>query len=65
MLKKLNYLRKKSGGFGTVEVVLITAVLIALALMFRTAITSYAQKLMDSVFNEEETIQIVGIENDN
>ena len=39
-------------GFGTVEIVLITAVLIALAMMFRTATTSYAENLLDSVFQD-------------
>ncbi len=43
---------KKRKGFGTVEIVLITAVLIALAMMFRTAIISYADDLLGSVFKD-------------
>ncbi|MDD2392813.1 MAG: Flp1 family type IVb pilin [Eubacteriales bacterium] len=45
-------MRRNKKGFGTVEIVLITAVLIILAMMFRTAIISYAQNLLDSVFSE-------------
>jgi hypothetical protein len=41
-------------GFGTVEIVLIIAVLISLALLFRSSITSYAQNLMDSVFSDND-----------
>ncbi len=41
-------------GFGTVEIVLIAAVLISLALMFRSSITAYARKLMTSTFGNAE-----------
>ena len=43
-------------GFGTVEIVLIIAVLISLALLFRTAITSYATHLMTSVFGDQSIL---------
>jgi len=43
-------------GFGTVEIVLIIAVLISLALLFRTAITSYATKLITSVFGDQSIL---------
>ncbi|MHB8962439.1 MAG: Flp1 family type IVb pilin [Saccharofermentanales bacterium] len=46
-------------GFGTVEIVLIIAVLISLALLFRTSITAYAKNLMNTVFNDGESICIV------
>ncbi len=46
-------------GFGTVEIVLITAVLIALAMMFRTAIISYADRLLGSVFNNDDQISFI------
>lgn len=43
-------------GFGTVEIVLIIAVLISLALLFRTAITSYATDLITNVFGDQSII---------
>ncbi|MHB1484640.1 MAG: Flp1 family type IVb pilin [Saccharofermentanales bacterium] len=47
---------RKSKGFGTVEIVLIIAVLISLALLFRTAITSYATRLITSVFGDQSIL---------
>jgi len=46
----------KKSGFGTVEIVLIIAVLISLALLFRTAITSYATRLITSVFGDQSVL---------
>jgi hypothetical protein len=43
LIKK--YTRK---GMGTVEIVIIIAVLVAIALSFRNALTSFADKLMDT-----------------
>ncbi len=43
-------------GFGTVEIVLIIAVLISLALLFRSAITSYATHLITSVFGDQSVL---------
>ncbi|MBQ4271403.1 MAG: hypothetical protein II718_06225 [Clostridiales bacterium] len=39
-------------GMGTVEVVIIIAVLVALALIFREALSGYADKVMDFVFDD-------------
>ena len=39
-------------GMGTVEIVIIIAVLVALALLFRTALTEYGQKVMDFCFDD-------------
>lgn len=47
---------KCSKGFGTVEIVLIIAVLISLALLFRTAITSYATDLITNVFGDQSIL---------
>ena len=41
---------------GTVEVVIIIAILVALALTFRSALTSYAESVMDYVFDEGKVI---------
>lgn len=54
---------KSRRGFGTVEIVLIIAVLISLALLFRSSITSYAKNLMTSVFTDNASIDIVSGEN--
>ncbi len=39
-------------GMGTVEIVIIIAVLVALALLFRAGLTEYGQKVMDFCFND-------------
>ena len=41
----------KADGLGTIEIVIIIAVLLALALLFREKITAFAQELMDKVFD--------------
>lgn len=46
--------RKNKKGMGTVEIVIIIAVLVALALLFRTALTEYGQKVMDFCFDESK-----------
>lgn len=55
-MKKLHALlqRKMTSreGFGTLEVVLIIAVLIAIALIFRESIMNFANNLIDSVFDQ-------------
>lgn len=61
MKKKISFSKnwlslKSKKGFGTVEIVLIIAVLISLALLFRTAITSYATDLITSVFGDQSVI---------
>lgn len=43
-------------GMGTVEIVIIIAILVALALTFRSTLTSYAQSIMDYVFDEGKVI---------
>jgi len=41
-------------GMGTVEIVIIIAVLVALALLFRTGLTEYGQKVMDFCFDDSK-----------
>lgn len=43
-------------GMGTVEIVIIIAVLVAVALLFREAITTFVTDVIDSVFNDQEII---------
>lgn len=39
-------------GFGTLEVVIIIAVLLTVAMLFRTTLSQYADDLMQSVFKD-------------
>ena len=50
-MKKLHRNKK---GMGTVEIVIIIAVLVALALLFRTGLTEYGQKVMNYCFDESK-----------
>ncbi len=43
-------------GMGTVEIVIIIAVLVALALVFREGLMGYGAKVMDFVFDESRVI---------
>ena len=52
MRKNRKRLNKK--GMGTVELVIIIAVLVALALLFRTGLSEYAQKVMDFCFDDSK-----------
>lgn len=47
---------KSKRGIGTLEIVIIIAVLLSVALIFRQSITTYAVNLMDIVFNEQNAI---------
>ncbi|WP_459128672.1 Flp1 family type IVb pilin [Guggenheimella bovis] len=51
-------LREK--GFGTVELVILTAILIGLALLFKNFIVEYAQNLIDSIKAVELDIENIG-----
>lgn len=44
-------------GFGTLEVVIIIAVLLSVAMIFRSALMDYAQNLIQTVFNEENVLE--------
>lgn len=50
----LFWLRARSSrtGFGTLEVVIIIAVLLAIALIFRKTLTDYAKNLINTVFDQ-------------
>lgn len=47
-------------GMGTVEIVIIIAVLVSLALIFRGAITGYAENVMNFVFDEGRVTNAFG-----
>jgi hypothetical protein len=50
------YLIKARRGFGTLEIVIIIAVLLTIALIFRQSILSFANKLIDTVFKNDSVI---------
>ncbi len=47
---------RKEKGLGTVEIVIIIAVLIGIALIFRDAIISFVERIMSTVFGDESII---------
>lgn len=51
-------------GIGTLEVVIIIAVLISVALIFRQALMSYATRLIESVFGDQSTISDLFVDHD-
>lgn len=53
---KLNRYSFNAKGMGTVEVVIIIAILVALALTFRSALTKYANNIMNYVFDDGKVI---------
>ena len=44
-------------GFGTLEVVIIIAVLMAVALVFRQSLMAFAKHLIDTVFDQDSVIK--------
>ena len=52
-MRKITKLQNKKG-MGTVEIVIIIAVLVALALLFRAGLTEYGQKVMDFCFDDSK-----------
>lgn len=64
LMKKL----KGEDGLGTVEIVVIIAVLVGIALIFRDAIIKFAVNLMKSIFGDNTIINDIkssGIRNSN
>lgn len=52
---------KEEDGMETIEVVVIIAVLIAIALIFRKAIVRFVQKLVDQLFSDGNVGTITNI----
>ena len=53
----LNFLKRKwneDGGMGTVEIVIIIAVLVGLALIFRDSILNFAKNVMTALFSNDQ-----------
>ncbi len=56
MKKKIKISRWTKAGIGTVEVVILIAVLVGVALVFREQLTEYAKHIMETVFDDEIVI---------
>jgi hypothetical protein len=58
----------KEDGLGTVEIVIIIAVLVGIALIFRDALINFAVNIMKNVFGDDSIINDInssGIRNNN
>lgn len=53
MLKFWKNFLKEEDGMGTVEIILIVAILIGLALLFKSQITSFVGGLMSKIFDTD------------
>lgn len=62
MKKLLSRFWKEEEGMGTVEIVVIIAVLVAVALIFREQITGAVKSLMDKLFSNENKDKMTNIE---
>ena len=51
MLKLIKGFLKEEEGMGTVEIVVIIAVLVTIAIIFRKAITSWVSETLESIFD--------------
>lgn len=45
---------REEDGMGTIEIIIIIAVLVAVALIFKTQITEFVTRLMNKFFNPDE-----------
>lgn len=58
MFGGFNRFIKREEGLGTVEIVVIIAILVGIALIFRNAIIDFVTSIMKGVFNSDVTTQI-------
>jgi hypothetical protein len=56
----LSRLNRDERGLGTVEIVIIIAVLVGIALIFRDAIINFAVDIMKNVFGDSNIVDDVG-----
>jgi hypothetical protein len=56
----LSRLNRDERGLGTVEIVIIIAVLVGIALIFRDAIINFAVDIMRNVFGDSNIVDDVG-----
>ena len=55
MLRLVKGFLKEEEGMGTVEIVVIIAVLVSIALIFRNAITTWVRTTIGDIFNKTNT----------
>ena len=55
--------RHYRNGFGTLEVVIIIAVLLSIALIFRAALTRYAEDMIQAVLGDQSVIDDLADDN--
>lgn len=53
MLKSMRRFIRREEGMGTVEIVIIIAVLVGIALLFRTTISSFASEVISGMFPQD------------
>lgn len=58
MWKKIKSIISQEEGLGTVEIIIIVAVLVGIALIFRTYIFEFVQDIMGKIFSGEEVNQL-------
>ena len=55
MLRLVKGFLQDEEGMGTVEIVVIIAVLVSIALIFRNAITNWVRTTINDIFNDTDT----------
>jgi hypothetical protein len=60
-MNRINYARQRQG-FGTLEIVIIIAVLLTIALIFRQSLLSFATRMIDTVFKNDSVITDLAID---
>ncbi|HHW48866.1 MAG TPA: hypothetical protein GXX14_09650 [Clostridiaceae bacterium] len=56
MLKTIKNFIKEEDGLGTVEIVIIIAVLVGIALIFRDAIINFVKRIMSGIFGDDNIL---------
>lgn len=51
---------KRENGMGTVEVVILVAILVGVALIFKAQITGFVQEIGDRIFRPDAIVQPIG-----
>ncbi|MGI6585693.1 MAG: hypothetical protein GX301_01050 [Gracilibacteraceae bacterium] len=57
MLKQIKGLISEEEGISTVEIVVIIAILVGIALLFRKSITAYVQKVISNFIDTAPTVE--------
>ena len=57
MLSFKNNLLRDESGFGTIEVIILLAILVGLALLFKEQITIFVSNILDSIIDTDLTVE--------